>query len=251
MSEYDVFISYETRTGTSYAENLKEALEKNKKHVCFLAGLSINKGDEWRKKIYEALAECKYFVVIITSLTPESEEVEKEYKKATELGKRIIFCKWKYISYSEIAHFSYFQQIEFEDKYELANKVVQEIKNIEKKEREGISVSEDVEEFLNRGNLLMNLRKYEEAEKKYREAIRINPNYAEVHNNLGVLLVNLNRFDEAEKEFRVTIKINPNYAEAHNNLGNLLVNLNHYEEAEKEYRVAIRINPNYAEAHNT
>ncbi|PIV27968.1 MAG: hypothetical protein COS36_03850, partial [Candidatus Altarchaeum sp. CG03_land_8_20_14_0_80_32_618] len=66
---------------------------------------------------------------------------------------------------------------------------------------------------------MKNLKRYEEAEKEYREAIKINPKDADAHNNLGILLKNLKRYEEAEKEFREAIKINPNDADAHNNLG--------------------------------
>ena len=90
----------------------------------------------------------------------------------------------------------------------------------------------------------------EEAEKEYKEAIRINPNLAEVHNNLGNLLYNLKRFGEAEKEYKEAVRINPDHAKAHNNLGILLYNLKRFEEAEEEYKEAVRINPDYAEAHN-
>ena len=106
------------------------------------------------------------------------------------------------------------------------------------------------EEHTYRGILLQNLKSYDEAEKEYRDAIRINPNYADAHNNLGNLLKNLKRYEEAEKEYREAIKINPDYAYTHNNLGNLLQNLKRYEEAENEYREAIKINPDYAEIHN-
>jgi len=102
----------------------------------------------------------------------------------------------------------------------------------------------------NFGVLLKDLKRYEEAEKEYREAIRIDPEYAIAHYNLGVLLKDLKRYKEAEKEWREAIRIDPEYAEAHNNLGNLLFELKRYKEAEKEYREAIRINPEYAEAHN-
>ena len=44
-------------------------------------------------------------------------------------------------------------------------------------------------------------------EKEYREAIKLNPNFAATHNNLGLLLKNLNRFEEAEKEFRTAAKL--------------------------------------------
>ena len=105
------------------------------------------------------------------------------------------------------------------------------------------------EEHTYRGILLQNLKSYDEAEKEYRDAIRINPNYADAHNNLGNLLKNLKRYEEAEKEYREAIKINPYYAYTHNNLGALLADLKRYEEAEKEYREAIKINPNDILAH--
>ncbi|OQX19755.1 MAG: hypothetical protein BWK75_05395 [Candidatus Altiarchaeales archaeon A3] len=119
----------------------------------------------------------------------------------------------------------------------------------EKEYREAIRINpNDAEAHYNLGILLKNLKRYDEAENAYREAIRINPNDAEAHNNLGVLLYNLKRYEEAENAYREAIKINPNYANARNNLGSLLYNLKRYEEAEKEYREAI-INPNDAEAH--
>jgi len=250
-NKYDVFISYKKSTGESYAENLKDALEKGN-HRAFLASDDIIAGEDFKNKIFTALKECKYFVVIITSLAPQSEWVKKECEKALELNKRIIPCRYKDIEIEDTEKIGVkqIQQIEFEDKYELANKVIVEIQKIEKSEKEGISISEDPEEFLRRGNLWMNLKEYDEAEKEYREAIRINPNFAGAHNNLGNLLANLQQYDEAEKEYREAIRINPNYALAHNNLGVLLMNLQRYDEAEKEYREAIRINPNYAEAHN-
>jgi len=74
---------------------------------------------------------------------------------------------------------------------------------------------------------LCGLRRYEEAEKEYREVIRINPNDACAHTDLGILLKDLNRYKESVKEFREVIRINPNDADAYLVLGNLLKNLQH------------------------
>ena len=180
--------------------------------------------------------------------------VKRECEKALQLNKRIISCRYKTIKIERTKEISNeittILQIEFENKSELANKVIAEIEKIKEKEKLGISSSKDAKEFFNRGNLFYNLNKFEEAEKEYREAIKINPDYADAHNNLGALLQNLKRYEEAEKEYREAIRINPNYADAHNNLGILLKNLKRYEEAEKEFREAIKINPNDADAHN-
>jgi|GEM_PF-2583064 len=160
----------------------------------------------------------------------------------------------KYRSYIPNPLFIGMKRYELCLKHILKGQSFKDLKRYEEAEKEygeAIKINPNLAEAHNNlGLLLDDLNRYEEAEKEYREAIRINPNYAYAHYNLGILLKNLNRYEEAEKEYREAIRINPNYANAHNNLGNLLKNLNRYEEAEKEYREAIRINPNVAGAHN-
>jgi tetratricopeptide (TPR) repeat protein len=48
----------------------------------------------------------------------------------------------------------------------------------------------------------------EEAEKEYREAIRINPDDHAAHYNLGILLKESGRSEEAEKEYQEVVRIN-------------------------------------------
>ena len=65
----------------------------------------------------------------------------------------------------------------------------------------------------------------------YKEAIALNPEYAEAHNNLGNVLAEMERLEEAEISYRKAIKFKHNYVEAHNNLGNILRLGEKYEEA--------------------
>ncbi|PYR96224.1 MAG: serine/threonine protein kinase, partial [Acidobacteria bacterium] len=58
------------------------------------------------------------------------------------------------------------------------------------------------------------------------------------------------KLDEAIAEHREALRINPQYAEAHNYLGNALLEQGNVDEAIAEHREALRINPQYAEAHN-
>ena len=90
---------------------------------------------------------------------------------------------------------------------------------------------------------------YEEAEREFRDAIKINPNLSETHYNLGLFFEHLNRYEEAAEEYREAVRISPDYFEAHYKLGVLFFLLDRYKESEKEYKEVIRIDPNLPAAH--
>jgi hypothetical protein len=72
------------------------------------------------------------------------------------------------------------------------------------------------------GALLQTQGRPKEAEAAYREALRINLQHADAHNNLGTLLEAQGRPEEAEAAYREALLINPRFAGARHNLGNLL-----------------------------
>jgi len=86
------------------------------------------------------------------------------------------------------------------------------------------------------------------AEYEYREALRLNPNYAEAHNNLGNLLSKQGRHAEAVKHLASVLRLNPRVPAAHNNLGVALARLEKYEAAAECFREALRLDPGYTEA---
>ena len=49
---------------------------------------------------------------------------------------------------------------------------------------------------------------------------RLNPDYAEVHNNLGNALMDLGQTDAAIESYRRAVELKPQLAEAHGSLGN-------------------------------
>src|SRR5437762_3278054 len=100
-----------------------------------------------------------------------------------------------------------------------------------------------------RGSELAGQGKLDEAIREFREAIRLNPEYAEAHYDLGAALFELdNGVDEALVEFREALRINPGDAETHNTFGLALLEAGNVDEALHEYREALRLNPQYAEA---
>ena len=65
----------------------------------------------------------------------------------------------------------------------------------------------------------------------YDRALKIKPDYAEVHLNLGVALAGCGRIDEAIDHYRKALEIDPNNSVAHYNLGLALAGAGRIEEA--------------------
>ncbi len=101
----------------------------------------------------------------------------------------------------------------------------------------------------NLANTLKQLGRPEEAEASCREALRIKPDYATAYNNLGVALVAQGRLAEAAVTFEQALALIPNDPVTHSNLSAALVRQGKFEEAEVNSQQALRLNPGYAEAH--
>jgi len=141
----DVFISYETTTGLSYAINLKRALERVGMSA-FVASEDIKKGTPDRMVIDIAISDCRYFVVLMTVVSLWSDEVKREVELASKLGKNIIPCKPITVTRmftKNLPVVGDLQQIDFECKEHLADQVVTEIINRDKQEVGGITSYEE------------------------------------------------------------------------------------------------------------
>ncbi len=108
---------------------------------------------------------------------------------------------------------------------------------------------DDVDGHNNLGIVLAGLGNVPEAAKHYERALEIDPDYAQVHNNFGLALVQLGKAPEAIQHYERALQIQPEFAEAHYNLGNALLQQGKLPEAIKEYEQAVRIRPGYASAH--
>lgn len=88
-----------------------------------------------------------------------------------------------------------------------------------------------------------------EAKRHYEAALRLEPRYPEVHNNLGNLLLRSGQIGEAEGHFLQALRIAPNHAQAHNNLGLVRQKQNRRPEAVACFEKAIASEPAYWQAH--
>lgn len=74
------------------------------------------------------------------------------------------------------------------------------------------------------------------------------PRSFKLWNILGAVHTQNDNVDDAEKCYQTATKINPDYAQAHNNLGNLLKQQIKYEEAINSYETALMLEPKLHEA---
>jgi tetratricopeptide (TPR) repeat protein len=104
--------------------------------------------------------------------------------------------------------------------------------------------------YLNRGNVLKDLKRMEEALKNYDKAILIKPDFAEALTNRGNALQELKLLNQAVADYDKAIALKPLYADAFFNRGNALKKLKRLEDALASYDKAIEINPSFVTAHS-
>jgi tetratricopeptide (TPR) repeat protein len=71
----------------------------------------------------------------------------------------------------------------------------------------------------------------------YKQAIRIDPDYAEAHSNLGLAYGESGRYEEAIESFRQTIRIDPDDAKTHACLGAIYFLRKDRGSALEEYKI--------------
>jgi tetratricopeptide (TPR) repeat protein len=100
----------------------------------------------------------------------------------------------------------------------------------------------------NLGNVLANTNRAEEALPHYEEALRLKPDYADVHFDEGNALSKLGRLPEAIRHYEEALRLEPNFADAHNGLGVALGLEGRLPEAIGQLEQAVRIDPAQPEA---
>ena len=98
------------------------------------------------------------------------------------------------------------------------------------------------------GNVLVEQRRFREAEVKYSAAARLPPQSWSLYNSRGILLRLQRRFDQAATTLRTAIEIDGKQAVLWCNLGNVDNDRHFYSRALGHFRRAIRLDPGYARA---
>jgi tetratricopeptide (TPR) repeat protein len=95
--------------------------------------------------------------------------------------------------------------------------------------------------YNNLGNLLKDEGDLKSAEKAYKAALKIDPNFGAGHYNLGLTLKAAGNLPHAIAYYRQAIKINPEHAEAHQNLAVALLKIGKMPESVAEFKRAIAL----------
>jgi tetratricopeptide (TPR) repeat protein len=86
---------------------------------------------------------------------------------------------------------------------------------------------------------------YPEAVEEIREAIKIHPDFPDLHNQLGLALSMSGERERAVSEFQQALHINPRYVEARLNLAIILNDLGRYEDALREFQMEAPRDPDH------
>lgn len=106
---------------------------------------------------------------------------------------------------------------------------------------------EDIDIYLNLGNVFFEKGSYDNAVTVYKKALEFSPHNARLHCNLGYLYWGQGNIEEAVKEYEKAIKYDNTYDIAYNNLGVIyLDDLGMVKKAIELFEAARTYNPNYA-----
>jgi serine/threonine-protein kinase len=88
------------------------------------------------------------------------------------------------------------------------------------------------------------------AEKEYKRAIELNPNYATAHHWYSFYLMIMGRRDESIDEARLSVALDPLSLQINNHMASMLHLAGQYTQAVEEFKRIIEMNPSYVLAHN-
>ena len=112
-----------------------------------------------------------------------------------------------------------------------------------------VDLNDVVDTYLDDVDELMQQGEYERAMKELELVLKLLPRDRELsHDMLGRALLGQQRFEEAEGHFREAIRLDPDFAEAHHDLGIAYARQGQMDQAVAELKQALRLRPDYPAA---
>ena len=102
---------------------------------------------------------------------------------------------------------------------------------------------EIAESQIRKGEDLLGLKKFEEAQAHFERVIETYPGFAEAHNKLATALFLVGDYENSVNECKVTLKMNPHHFGAWHGMGLCFFKLARYPEAIESFKSALEIQP--------
>jgi tetratricopeptide (TPR) repeat protein len=99
------------------------------------------------------------------------------------------------------------------------------------------------------GNHYFLFQMYQEAINQYNKAIKINPQYSQMYNQLGYCYRQLDQYDKAEIALKKYIELIPNDPNPYDSYAELLMKKGEFESSISSYKEALDLNPNFVPSH--
>ncbi|MHC4155953.1 MAG: tetratricopeptide repeat protein [Planctomycetota bacterium] len=109
----------------------------------------------------------------------------------------------------------------------------------------------EAELYFNVGRTLQDTGKIEEAIKNYTQALKLKPNYGDVHVCLGIILSAGGKSEEAIKHYEKAVESDPKDHRVHCGLGGALYRAGRFDEAHQQFIEAVKLKPHYSEGHKS
>jgi len=128
-------------------------------------------------------------------------------------------------------------------------------KEVYPKAKDAVMKALEIDETLGEAHtsLAAMLRAYEwdwvSAEKEFKRAIQLNPNYATAHHWYGYYLLIMARFDEAIEKIEIALELDPLSPVINLDAGEVYFNARQYDRAMAQFQKTIEMDPNFSYAH--
>lgn len=106
------------------------------------------------------------------------------------------------------------------------------------------------EDWFQKGLLLSQERRYQEAMEAFSKAIEARPDHAEAYNNRAALWFYKKEYAKAVDDYSRAIDLNPNSADFYNNRGAAWLQGRAWEKAQRDFEQALELDPGFVEARN-
>ncbi len=161
---------------------------------------------------------------------------QKKYETATNEAKKVLKADERNVRAMQLLAQVYYR----EKKFELAKMVLENAKAI---------APHDAATWNDLGLVNLALEAKPQAMESFRQAVALQPDFAEANNNFGALLNEAQDFEAAVKVLEAAVFTAPDFAAARLNLGNAYRGKQELKEAIAEYQQVLRLRPDWVDTY--